>query len=151
MELVTDGTPSTSISQTAVSQIPNLDPTLVKAMTIQETSGGTDKSFNGTKDVMQVNNGANNFADWDAHLSKYGLEHFTVPGPEKSINAGIMELATKGFHGQSTITGFMFQDWDSAVQNYNGGGAANYRQSVIQMYNSAQTPSPSNYVKPVKQ
>lgn len=45
---------------------------------------------------------------------------------------------------------FTFQGWNSAVNKYNGGGAAkygqNYGSSVMDMYNNAQKPKPQNYI-----
>lgn len=156
LNLVTDG--DKKIPQSDISKIPDLDPTFVKALAMQESMAGTDKRMNGTKDVMQVNNGVSNFADFSAYKTNYGLQRGTVPGPSLSITAGVMDLATKGFHGskpttdaQGNITAIAFQSWEAAASNYNGGGAAKYGQSytgpVITMYTNAVTPKPENYVK----
>jgi RHS repeat-associated protein len=152
LQLVTDGTPSVPIPQTAIAEIHDLNPTDVKALMIQETSGGTDPSTNGTKDVLQVNNGVSNFGDYDPHLKSYGIERTRIPNAQLSIHAGIKEIATKGFHGQTS--NFKFLGWLTAMKNFNGGGAASkgleYESNIQNMTNLAQTPKAANYVDPPK-
>jgi RHS repeat-associated protein len=146
LNLVTDG--NKPIPADAVKAIPNLDPTLVKAVATQESKAGTDASMNGNKDIMQVNNKG----DWASYKSNYGLSKGVVPDVQTSVNAGIKDLATKGFKGGVTVdskTGavsFSFKSWNSAVKNYNGGGTAGYQASVLKMVSNAQTPKPENYV-----
>ena len=146
LNLVTDG--NKPIPTDAVKSIPNLDPTLVKAVSMQESKAGTDASMNGNKDIMQVNNKG----DWASYKSNYGLSKGVVPDMQTSVNAGIKDLATKGFKGGITVdskTGavsFSFKSWNSAVKNYNGGGTAGYQASVLKMVSNAQTPKPENYV-----
>ena len=150
LSLVTDG--NKSIPADAIKTIPNLDPTLVKSVSMQESKGGTDASMNGKSDVMQVNNGVNHFKDYAPYKANYGLSDNSVPGPEASINAGIKDLATKGFKGGIKYDGktdkrtFTFQGWQSAVKNYNG-KLPNYQADVMKMYNNSQTPKPENYVQ----
>jgi RHS repeat-associated protein len=146
LNLVTDG--NKAIPADAVKSIPNLDPTLVKAVATQESKTGTDASMNGNKDIMQVNNKG----DWASYKSNYGLSKGVVPDVQMSVNAGIKDLATKGFKGGITVdpnTGavsFSFKGWNSAVKNYNGGGTAGYQASVLKMVSNAQTPKSENYV-----
>ena len=115
---------------------------------MQESKAGTDASMNGNKDIMQVNNKG----DWASYKSNYGLSKGVVPDMQTSVNAGIKDLATKGFKGGITVdskTGavsFSFKSWNSAVKNYNGGGTAGYQASVLKMVSNAQTPKPENYV-----
>jgi RHS repeat-associated protein len=134
------------IPKSAVAQIPNLDPTMVKAVTLQESNGGAT-----TTDVMQTNNKG----DWNNAKASYGLEKGVTPDLKTSVTAGIDMLAVKGFRGGITYdhkTGaktFKFQGWDNAASNYNGGGAAKYGQnyggSIKQMVENAKKPNPSNY------
>jgi RHS repeat-associated protein len=143
LQLYTDG--NAEIPQSENSQIPNLDPTTVKAMTIQESNAGAN-----TTDVMQVG------GNWGNYKGNYGLEKGTTPDVKTSINAGIKVLATKGFTGgikydsKTGVRTFSFQGWNSAVKNYNARGAAKYGQdysaSVKQMVDNSKTPNPSDYV-----
>ncbi len=132
LQLVTEG--GANIPQSANSQIPNLDPTLVKAISIQESNAGAK-----TTDVMQ----SNNKGDWGSGFKTgYNLEKGVTPDVKTSINAGIDILATKGFRGgitYDTKTGaqtFTFQGWDKAATNYNGPGAVKYGQN----YSGSKTP-----------
>ncbi|WP_343318268.1 DUF6443 domain-containing protein [Sphingobacterium multivorum] len=153
LSLVTDG--GKSIPSSATSQIPDLDPTTVKAIAMQESGIGTGKEANEKKDIMQVNNGVSNFADYSPYKANYGLSKGVVPGPVTSINAGIKDLATKGFKGgvgynsKTDQMSFKFQGWDKAINNYNGGGAAKYGQdylkSIKDMIRSSVKPNPQNY------
>jgi RHS repeat-associated protein len=149
LKLTTEG--GTPIPQSATSQIPDLDPTTVKAVAMQESAVGNSPS--GTTDVMQTNNGG----DWGSGFKgNYGLEKGVSPDAKTSISAGIDILATKGFKGGITFdakTGaqtFTFKGWNSAIGNYNGGGAAKHGQdysgSVNTMVTNSQKPKPENYV-----
>ena len=143
-QLYTDG--GAQIPKSADAQIPNLDPTMVKALTLQESNGGAK-----TTDVMQVNVPG----DWTSSKSNYGLTKGTTPDVKTSINVGIDMLAGKGFKGGITYdpkTGtksFTFQGWGAAVNNFNGGGAAKYGQdysgSVKTMVDNSKKPVPANY------
>ena len=149
LSLVTDGTPSVNIPQSAISKMDNLDPTFVKAFAMQESRAGTDKRGISTlRDIMQVNNGATNFQDYDPHLASYGINSRThIPNPKESIYAGIRELATKGFHGQTGS--YNFTGWYQALEAYNGGGAAQYglqySTPIQTMIQNAKSPQPINY------
>ncbi|MGA6119280.1 hypothetical protein [Sphingobacterium anhuiense] len=153
LSLVTDG--GKSIPSSATSQIPDLDPTMVKAIAMQESGVGTGAEANEKKDIMQVNNGVSNFADYSPYKANYGLSKGVVPGPVSSINAGIKDLATKGFKGgvgynsKTNQMSFKFQGWDKAINNYNGGGAAKYGQdylkSVKDMIRNSVKPTSQNY------
>jgi len=149
LKLTTEG--GTAIPQSATSQIPDLDPTTVKAVAMQESAVGNSPS--GTTDVMQTNNSG----DWGSGFKgNYGLEKGVSPDAKTSISAGIDILATKGFKGGITFdakTGaqtFTFKGWNSAIGNYNGGGAAKHGQdysgSVNTMITNSQKPKPENYV-----
>ncbi|MGF7231142.1 hypothetical protein, partial [Arachidicoccus sp.] len=156
LSLVTDG--NHPIPASATSQIPDLNPTKVKAVAMQESGVGTDPNMNGTKDIMQVNNGMDNFADYAPYKANYGLNDHTVPDPVTSINAGIKDLATKGFKGgisydpKTDKMTFTFKGWDNAINTINGvngSGAAKYGQnysgSVQSMIQNSNKPDPSNY------
>ncbi len=153
LSLWTDG--NKQIPASATSQIPDLNPTVVKAVAMQESGAGTDPSMNGKKDIMQVNNGVSNFADYSPYKANYGLSKGTVPDPVTSISAGIKDLGTKGFKGgisydsKNGKMSFHFQGWDKAIQNYNGGGAGkygqNYFEAIRKMIEKAKTSTPNNY------
>jgi len=140
-KLYTDG--GASIPKEAVSSIPDLDPTVVKAMTIQESHAGTT----GVTDVMQTNVKG----DWASVKTNYGLTKGGGADVATSISAGISILASKGFKGGVTYdksTGastFTFQGWNSAVKSYNGGGVAGYGQSVNNMVNNSRKATPNDY------
>jgi hypothetical protein len=141
LDLFTEG--GNAIPQDAISNIPDLDPTLVKAITVQESHAGTT----GITDVMQ----SNVKGDWSAMKSEYSLTKGETPSVTNSLYAGIRILATKGFKGGITYdkkTGtstYTFQTWDSATKNYNGGGTANYQENVSTMVKDSKKPTPSNY------
>ena len=142
LQLVTEG--GDGIPKSANSQIPNLDPTTVKAMTIQESNAGENST-----DVMT----SNAKGDWGSGFkSEYGLSKGVTPDAKTSIDAGIKILSIKGFKGGITYdktTGtqtYTFQGWDKAVSNYNGGGVAGYGTAVTTMVSNAQEPKPENYV-----
>jgi len=145
-QLYTDG--GAKIPKSADAQIPNLDPTMVKALTIQESNAGAK-----TTDVLQTNNAG----DWSSSKSNFGLTKGVTPDVKTSLGAGIDMLAGKGFKGGvsydpkiGTKT-FTFQGWGAAASNYNGGGAAKYGQnyggSVKSMVDNSKKPTPANYVQ----
>jgi hypothetical protein len=141
LQLVTEG--NASIPTSALSDIPDLDPTLVKAVAMQESAIGSG----GVNDVMQVNVSG----DWNEFKSQYGLSKGGATNSTLSINAGIRVLATKGFKGgvdYNSTTGartFEFQGWDKAVESYNGGGTLGYSQSVSNMINNSVRATQVNY------
>lgn len=147
LQMYTDG--GTAIPKSENSQVPDLDPTLVKAVATQETGAGVT----GLTDIMATNA----TGDWSSSKSNYGLEKGVTPSVSESVSAGIGILTSKGFKGGVTYdkaTGqqsYTFQGWNTAVTNYNGGGAAKYGQDytgrVQTMVTNAQTPKPENYVK----
>lgn len=149
LQLFTDG--GNKIPQSALQGIPNLDPTLVKAVSIQESNAGAR-----TTDVMQSNNKGDWGNGWKANL---GLENGKTPDVKTSIDAGIKILALKGFRGgidkvpnsKPVQYSYNFQGWEKAGAAYNGPGAAKYGQdysgSINTMVSNATKPNPSNYVK----
>ncbi|WP_126249195.1 hypothetical protein [Chitinophaga rhizosphaerae] len=91
--------------------------------------------------------------DWGGGEMKsaYGLEKNKTPNATTSLSAGIRILGSKGFKvgvsndkstGQST---FKFKGWNSAVEQYNGGGTAGYQSGVLKMMNESKKPQASNY------
>jgi hypothetical protein len=147
-QLYTDG--AAAIPASANSQVPDLSPTLVKAVATQESNAGVT----GITDIMQ----ANVPGDWTESKTVYGLEKGGTPTVKESVGAGINMLASKGFKGGVTYdntTGqksYTFQGWDAAATNYNGGGTVKYGQDyggrVQTMVTNAKTPKPQNYVAP---
>jgi RHS repeat-associated protein len=148
-QFVTDG--GVAIPTGITSQVSDLSPTFVKELMMQESHCGTDPNMNGQKDIMQVNNGVNNFQDFKPYKTNYGLTKGTVPGPLLSITAGLKDLMTKGFKGGVTYdskTGaqtFTFQGWQMAGKNYNGGGVPNYLESTQHMDSTKRSPNAADY------
>ena len=141
LNLYTEG--GNQIPQDVVKSMPDLDPTLVKAITIQESHAGTT----GISDVMQ----SNVKGDWANFKTNYSLEKGRTPSVTNSLYSGIRILGTKGFKGgvsydkksgQSTYT---FQGWDCATKSYNGGGVRNYQENVKKMVDESKKPNSSNY------
>lgn len=140
LNLVTEG--GNPIPTGATKDIPDLDPTLVKAITVQESNAGTT----GITDIMQ----ANVPGDWSKMKNSYQLTKGEKTSETNSLYAGTRVLATKGFKGGVSVdkTGkvtYKFQGWAKAVEAYNGGGTAGYQKSVLQMQQESKRPKPSDY------
>lgn len=143
LNLFTEG--GNPIPKEALKGVPDLNPTLVKAITIQESNGGTT----GVTDIMQTNVKG----DWHGGemKSNYSLKYGEGASVTNSLYAGTRILATKGFKGGVTYDAksgkvtFKFQGWSEAVKNYNGGGVAGYQNSVLQMQQDSKKPNPTNY------
>lgn len=142
LKLYTEG--GNPISQDAIKAIPDLDPTLVKSIAIQESHAGINSS-----DILT----ANNPGDWgDGKLkTAYGLNKSDDLNVSNSLYYGIRILATKGFKGGVTydtktgVSTFTFQGWGKATHNYNGNGVANYQSNVETMQSESKTPTPNDY------
>ncbi len=132
-----------AIPKDEASKIPDLDPTLVKSIAIQESHNGTT----GVADIMT----ANNTGDFDPYKSAYGLTKGETMDVNRSLYLGIRFLATKGFRGGITYdkkTGektYTFQGWFNAAGNYNGGGVKGYQGYVEEMFNNSRTPTSNDY------
>ncbi|MBE4949564.1 hypothetical protein IMX10_12925 [Chryseobacterium culicis] len=140
LNLVTEG--GNPIPTEATKDIPDLDPTLVKAVTVQESNAGTT----GITDIMQ----ANVPGDWSKMKSSYQLTKGEKTSETNSLYAGTRVLATKGFKGGVSVdksgkVTYKFQGWAKAVEAYNGGGTAGYQKSVLQMKQESKKPKPSDY------
>lgn len=148
-QFVTDG--GVKIPTSITSKVSDVSPTDVKELMMQETHCGTYLPNNGTIDIMQVNNGLNNFQDYKPYKANYGLSSGVVPGPLLSLTAGLKDLMTKGFRGGVTYdkkTGqqtFTFQGWLQAGKNYNGDGVPNYKESLQRMEATKRTPTANDY------
>lgn len=149
-----------------------LDPTLVKAVCMQESRCGFDQDA-GT-DIMQVNV----LGDWVEEKSSLGLVYNKVPSPWLSLKAGIAWLISKGFEAheyymkglewkdkkwdyrkaeinnirntlEPNCALFLIYTWNSdwwkAVQKYNGGGTKNYSESVKSYYHNTRESVQSDY------
>lgn len=120
------------ISSEEIRQIPDLDPTLVKAICIQESHAALTSS-----DIMT----SNNPGDWgDGKLkSAYGMKKNEKMSVTNSLYYGIRILATKGFKGgvkydkKTGETSYEFKGWGNATNNFNGGGVRNYQNDVETM------------------
>ena len=127
LQLYTDG--SNPIPRSELAEIPNLDPTLVKAIAIQESNCGRK-----TTDILQTNN----LQDWDPFKSKYGFIKGATPSVWKSLTGGIQILAAKGYKGGISGDGtYSFLGWKSATKAYNGGGNKRCVEFVYEMYQYA--------------
>lgn len=143
--LYTDGGNPIPPSETKL--ISNLDPTLVKAVAIQESNNGVD----GNKDLLT----ANNPGDYGKYKEKFGLKKMTKPNESESLYYGIRFIASKGYKGGTSVmydnkngiqtTTYTFQGWKNAIKNYNGGGIKNYEKYVWEMYEKAETIRPKDY------
>lgn len=129
--------------------IPDLDPTVVKAIIMQESAMGTNSGGTGTgkSDIMQ----SNVKGDWDASKSRYVTKGGPTT-PQESIRCGIWWLYTKGLTSSQSDGGYKTEwtggnDWMNAVDNYNGGGTSGYRNSVQNMIYNSLIPKPENYVE----
>ena len=130
--------------------IPDLDPTLVKAMAIQESNDGV----NGKTDILT----ANNPGDWKKTFKQkeaLGMTKGETESPTNSLFYGIRMLGGDGFKGGvsvqydnkngTTTTGYKFQGWQSALKAYNGGGVPGYDKYIQSMVKSAVAASAQNY------
>ena len=139
LNLYTEG--GNAIPKDAVQAIPDLDPTLVKAIAMQESTLGV----NGATDLMT----ANNPDDWAANYKMkepYGLSKDTKLSETNSLYYGIRILATKGFKFGSDGKGnFKFGGWDHATKYFNYPGTKGYENYVKTMEDNAKTPDCSNY------
>ncbi|VXC03113.1 RHS repeat-associated core domain protein-containing protein [Flavobacterium sp. 9AF] len=141
LQLYTEG--GAAIPKEVSSEIPDLDPTLVKSIAIQESHNGTT----GVDDIMT----ANNPGDYKAYKTAYGLSNSESPNTNRSLYLGIRFLATKGFRGGVTYnkdTGektYTFQGWNSAAGSYNGGGVEGYQGYVETMVNESKKPTSCDY------
>ena len=119
-----------------IRKIPDLDPTLVKAICIQESNAALTNS-----DIMT----SNYPGDWgDGKMkSAYGLKKNEKLNVTNSLYYGIRILATKGYKGgvrYDKKTGkiiYEFRGWGNATNNYNGGGVQNYQNDVETMVREA--------------
>ncbi|MCL9807719.1 RHS repeat-associated core domain-containing protein, partial [Flavobacterium amniphilum] len=133
------------IPQEAIDDIDDLDPTLVKAIVMQESTMGKDDS----KDIAT----ANNPLDKGKYKNAYNLYEANLMNKNNSLYFGIRFLATKGFRKGVTYdrkTGkktFTFQGWSKAAGNYNGGGIEGYQEFIEDMINNSFSPTPDNYYK----
>ena len=161
------------VGNTSYTVLPSpLDPTLVKAVCMQESRCGFDQDA-GT-DIMQVNV----LGDWVEEKSSLGLVYNKVPSPWLSLKAGIAWLISKGFEAHEYyMKGLEWKDkkwdyrkaeinnirntlepncalfliytwngdWWKAVQKYNGGGTKNYSESVKSYYHNTRESVQSDY------
>lgn len=150
----------------ASGQVPDLDPTMVKAVIMQETNMGTfdanpRDNNNSKSDIMQSNvfySAKSN--DWNNDKKQFGLTKGGTTSPHLSIKAGIGILFLKGLRDPKT--GYTQTEtwngggnWENAVRDYNGKSAPRkghdlpqkeeYKNEVIKMVNESKTPTPNDY------
>jgi RHS repeat-associated protein len=122
------------IPKDITAKIPDLDPTLVKAIAIQESNNGVT----GVTDILT----ANNAGDWKTGQKMkeaYGLAKNDDLSSSNSLYYGLRILASKGYKGgigYNKSTGeksYSFQGWSSATDDYNGGGVVGYQGYVETM------------------
>ena len=144
LDLYTEG--GNAIPREAVQAIPDLDPTLVKAVAMQESNIG----ITGIDDIMTANN-PGDFQVAAKLKSAYGLTKDTKLSETNSLYFGIRLIASKGFRGGiDGKGGFVFQGWDKATNNYNGGGTKGYQGYVNTMKEETTTPECTNYTNECK-
>jgi len=157
-----DQRPITSSGNSFTGDLPSdLDPTLVKAMIIEETTAGNVEGAYGQKgksDIMQANvTTTSGQTDWNDSKKQFGLEKGESATPNQSLYAGIRILYTKGLKTseitdkKGTVVGYNVtwrgSDWNSAVKRYNGGGNPNYLQDILSLLGNLLEPTPTNYIK----
>jgi RHS repeat-associated protein len=142
LQLYTEG--GDAIPKDEASKIPDLDPTLVKAIATQESHNGTT----GVADIMTANGVGSDFKPFK---TKYGLSKTESLNVNRSLYLGIRFLATKGFRSGVTYdkkTGaktYTFQGWNTATGNYNGGGVEGYQGYVETMVDDSKKTTPSDH------
>jgi RHS repeat-associated protein len=132
----------------ASSKVPDLDPTIVKAIIMEETVMGSGKSGGSndpTQDIMQSNvyySSTSN--DWNSDKKQFGLTKGGGATPAQSIKAGIGILFQKGLrdpdNGGLTQTKKWFggEQWENAIRDYNGSKRKeDYKEDVIKMVDEA--------------
>lgn len=122
----------------------HLDPALVKAWALQE-SGSHEEIFS-RGDMMQMNNAG----DWADEKTWFGVEKGEELTPEESLRAALHWAYYKGeetrpmsgdspdagwyrtVRGGEVLPGYQsrFTTWDDALNDYNGGGVADYRGDI---------------------
>lgn len=131
-------------------KIPDLDPTFVKAVALQESHAST----NGDVDILTCNNPG----DWvktKTQKKPMGMTKGMGMSITNSLYFGLRLIAGKGFRGgidvkydnknmTTTIT-YSFKGWLQAAGNYNGGGVPDYQKFIKTMIESAVPPTSSNY------
>ncbi|WP_158563290.1 DUF6443 domain-containing protein [Chitinophaga silvatica] len=132
------------------SSVPDLDPTTVKAIAMQESYAGNaqaGKKNDATKDIMQANVFYSEKSnDWNDSKKQFGLERDKgVKNPQQSIKAGIGILYQKGLKGSSGEKWTGGINWEEAIKRYNGGGVNGYQEAVLKMVRESKTPDLSNY------
>lgn len=150
----------------ASGQVPDLDPTMVKAVIMQESNMGTYDASprdnnDSKKDIMQSNVFYSPTShDWNSDKAQFGLIKGGVTLPQQSIKAGIGLLYLKGLRDPKTgytqtQTWNGGANWENAIRDYNGKSAARpghnlpqkeeYKNEVIKMANESKTPTPNDY------
>jgi RHS repeat-associated protein len=162
-EIVLNTSGGVLIPASVVATIPDLDPTVVKAMCMQESRLGNCDSKSTPKgaygDLMQVAQ----MGDWGDWKKQYGIEAEDIfVSPSLSIHAGIRILAMKGFGfeyptkkeegkdvpDKSKLAIAKFLGYVVAVENYNGStNKENYVANVKTMVNDSFSPQKENYTK----
>lgn len=166
------------VGNTKYTKLPNfLDPTLIKAICMQESRCGTDPDAQ--TDVMRVNVPG----DWVSEKGLMGLKKGIIPNQCDSIKYGIAWLVAKGFdrlryyignlkwesggwnydgvsvenitkkleknYAEFIVYSWSQDDWWYAVDLYNGGGVDNYMKAVKTYYNTQRSAEISDYYKDV--
>jgi len=127
-------------------QITDLDPTQVKAMSMQESHIGTQ----GASDILT----ANNPKDWKATYTlkqAYGMTKSDKLSASNSLYYGLRMAASNGFKGGVKVdekTGaksFTFFGWEHAFKYYNWPGVKGYEKYIGAMVQEAKDPTPADY------
>ena len=144
-----------------LSKLPkSLDPTIIKAMLIQESGGEwqKDKLNGGAFNIDPMT--ANFIGDWEKTYTYKKLLKFNkgeALNPRRSIWAAIQILCYKGnisiqYTGSNNYDAYYLTwregengDWWTAVGMYKGENPAPYKKSVLNRFNLATVPKPENY------
>jgi len=130
IQLYTDGNRPIPMENNCA--IPRLDPTVVKAIAMQESTCGNDPKRQ--TDILS----ANAKGDWGSFKGNYGLTKDAVPNVAESLRAGIQILATKGFKGGgSSYVWEKGTSWIDAANNFNGGGTVGYKSAISTMVSNS--------------
>ncbi|EJF51999.1 RHS repeat-associated core domain protein, partial [Saprospira grandis DSM 2844] len=142
LELYSRGGNKIPVSETK--KIPDLDPTLIKSLAVQESGAG----ILGVSDLLTVNHPG----DWNTTYSlktPIGLKKDQEVTEQESIYFGIRILASNGFttkvksYYPKTEMDYKF-DWDQAIEKF-GPGGAKYKNDVKTQVENSRKAKNSDY------
>ncbi|NML23885.1 hypothetical protein HHL16_23595 [Pseudoflavitalea sp. G-6-1-2] len=132
------------IPQGELAKVPEISVNTVKAWSMQESHAGT------TGAILQVNKNG----DFTPDKTSIGIKKGEKYSTHQEINFAIRYLIGKGFKatdvkytngGKTKEKKYEWQGYDTALENYNGGGVDNYKDRVNTMRDESKKPNPKNY------